>query len=797
MRMLLVASWHHFAFLVISIALLGFAASGTILAVARSWWLQIGETALPALAIAAAIAMPTCWNLAQQLSVDVRLVPAVLWKQLGSWLVYWLLLAMPFAAGGLAVGLALMLAGRRIGSVYAANLIGSGSGALALTLALTWLDPSWLAPICGAVGLLAILPAACWSWPRRAGTASTGIVILLLQAAVTSEIDVDPYKARYQVAQLERQGLARPLAAAESARGRIEVFGGERFHRLNFLSLEAQPPLLNAILIDGHYAGSMLTASKAAEAAAVDHLLTAAAYHLAPASPEVLLLGEIGGVNLWLARRQGAESVRIVQPLAALGQLMRGPLSESGGLVFSLPGVTVIVDEPRHYVDRSDRLYDLIQLSSLEGSAVGSGGLGGLEKDFLATRAGIAACIDRLRPNGVLAVARGIQTPPRDNLKIFATVVAALRDRGILEPGNHLVVLRDFLGVCTLVRPTSWPSDTAGLVRALCASRQLTPVWFPGVDPDELNLPDALPLAPHSTGDWYHYAITQLIAGDQVAQDFVERYAFDIRPPSDDRPFFSDFARLQTIVEMREVLGDLWLTRAELGFLTVLGGLGAVALFGVAFIACPLVVAGRIHRWRGVAPTSLYFGAIGGGYLMFEIALMSDLTHLFGAPVLAAAVTISTFLISSGCGSLLVAHRSLSVTCARWILVAIAAAGSLELAVLPTVLRETSGIGLFARVAVAIAAIAPLGFLMGFALPAGLSRLDRAVPQLLPWAWGVNGLASVAAPPLATALAMSRGFDFAGGVAIGMYLFAALIFAHLPNSLPMSTVSPILPNERV
>ena len=782
MRMLLIASWHHFAFVVISVALLGFAASGTALGLARAWWLRHATRALPILAVATAIAMPTCWALAQYIPIDVRFVPALLWRQVGWWIAYWALLTAPFTIGAMAIGLSLMIAGRRVGAVYAANLIGSAVGALGITAVMGALSPAWLAALCGGVGMLSVLFAPSWGYLQRLGlllAGLLGIALLILVDAPT--IRIDPYKARATVAQLERQGLARRAAVANSPRGHLEVFLGDQFHDLPFLSVEAAPPPLSAILIDGHPAGSLLRVSSADEAGAVDQLLAAAGYMLAPPKSRVLLLGEIGGANIWLARRSGASGVRVVQPHKALGDVMRGPMRDHGGSVFQQPTVTLTVADPRHFVSHAGQQYDLIQIASLEGSAVGSAGMGGLGQDHLTTVAGIGACIDRLTDDGLLLTCRGIQTPPRDNIKLLATFAEALRARGVRDPGDHIVIVRDFLGVCMMVRRTPWPDDTPQRVRALCRERQLTPVWFNGVNPEEMNRPDALMSAPEGPGDWYHYAATQLSADDVTRRSFVDRYSFDIRPPTDDRPFFADFARWRTFAAMRQAFGDLWLTRAELAFLFVLGSLVVIGVFGLLVTIGPLLIAGRIGRWRGVAPVTLYFTAIGLGYLVLEVTMLSDIIHLIGDPVLAAAVTIAAFLFSSGVGSLVAARlNAQAVRPIVLILLGVACVGLAEQTGAQIVIEALAGVPPGGRIVMALVMIAPLGFLMGFAMAAGLARLDAGAPALVPWAWGVNGLASVLAAPLATALGMSYGFTIAGVAAAGLYVIAAMVFVRLP-----------------
>jgi hypothetical protein len=120
---------------------------------------------------------------------------------------------------------------------------------------------------------------------------------------------------------------------------------------------------------------------------------------------------------------------------------------------------------------------------------------------------------------------------------------------------------------------------------------------------------------------------------------------------------------------------------------------------------------------------------------------------------------------------------------ARWpqtaIILAVAAViaiGAAYAMALPVLFGALMGLPLVAKSAVAIALIAPLGFAMGLPFPLGLGRVVRCAPALLPWAWGVNGCASVVAAVMAGLLAMHIGFTAVLVLALGLYAAAALLF---------------------
>ncbi|MEJ2720564.1 MAG: hypothetical protein P8181_05415, partial [bacterium] len=257
-------------------------------------------------------------------------------------------------------------------------------------------------------------------------------------------------------------------------------------------------------------------------------------------------------------------------------------------------------------------------------------------------------------------------------------------------------------------------------------------------------------------------------------------------------PFFDTVGPLASIGILIDPFGDLWLTRTELSLLFVLAAGCIICVFGAVLTVLPLVLVPQIRTSTGRTATSLYFACIGLGYLMLEITMLSRLTHLIGDPVTAGAVTIAGFLFFSGLGSFTARQTAAPETArtdspylpasivARRLLLALVLVGAAELWSLEWTVVKMGQYGAYWRVVVAIAAIAPLGFLMGFPMPLGLRGLGSGAPHLVPWAWGVNGFASVLAPVLATAIAMTWGFRVAGSLALLFYAVAWL----LPNRLP-------------
>jgi hypothetical protein len=775
MRVLLVASWHHFAFLVISVALLGFGAAGTVLTFFRKRLLSAGVACLFWLAVATAASMPLSIWIAQWVPITSRFLPSLFWRQSGGWLLYWLTLFIPFFLGAAGIGLALMRAGKEIPRVYAGNLLGSGVGVVLATVGMWLLDPALLAAAAGCLALGSALCVPWMGWPKRVGVVSLAALLSAALIFVTPlEIRSDPYKYQSYLQQLQRQGLARQLAGTIGPKGVAAVHQSDLFHDLPFYTGAQSPPPMHVVTLDGHLAAVVPDLRAVQEAGFLRQTLSAAAYELISGQPSVLLLGDLGAANAWLAAFHGAVAIHVVHDHPQVHGLVRGSLQNHGAGVFDQPATRYIDAHPRHYVDHAAVHYDLIHLTAFESMAAGGGGIVGLGQDSLLTVEGIAACIERLYPQGLLVVSRGIQDPPRDNLKILATVAQALRSRGVEEPGRHLVVFRDYLAVCTLVKATPWQPAELGRVAALIEERHLTGVWFSDIPPGYLNQPDHLPGPPGDTNDWYATAAPLLFSHE--AKSFIHNWVFDIRPATDHRPFFHDFSKLGSLPLFKAAFGDLWLTRTELAYVFVL-----IAAIAVGLVAALSTLVPLLFLKPGVAAANLasivgFFSCLGLAYLMLEMAFLSKTTHIVGDPVQGAAVTIAAFLVFSGLGSWSIRGRGWSPRRFSLLVVGLAAAAILVSLGAAPLARAMGGGPLVMRYGAAVLLIAPLAFLMGFPMPIGLARLQSSHAPLFAWAWGINGFASVLAAPVAMLLAMVWGFQAVALLAAAAYPLAAVFY---------------------
>ena len=491
----------------------------------------------------------------------------------------------------------------------------------------------------------------------------------------------------------------------------------------------------------------------------------------------MLVLGAGGGSDVLLALHHEAGEIDAVELNPQLSNLVRRTHGAFAGGFYNLPNVRLHTAEARKFVETADRQWDLIQVSLLDSFSASAAGAMSLSESTLYTVEALSAYLSRLAPGGLLAITRWLKVPPRDGLKLFATAVRALEDAGVAAPETRLALIRG-PNTSTLVVKTSalTEADIAALKR-FSSERGFDPAWYPGMPPGEANRINRLPEA------YLHDGARALLGAEREA--YLARYKFHVAPATDDQPYFFRFFKWRILPEVLAMRGRAGLALLEGGYLILAATLLQAVIAGLVLILLPLrwltPAAGEaeaIGRFRVAG----YFAALGFAFLFVEIAFIQRFVLFLGHPLYAIAVVLAAFLVFAGLGSGFVARRTEGEGTGRRILSA-AVAGIVVLSgsyllLLPEAFTWLAPAPQAAQILAAIALIAPLAFCMGMPFPLGLARVKAEAPALAPWAWGINGCASVVSAVLASLLAMHFGFSAVLALAMLLYVCAALIFRH-------------------
>ena len=762
-RLFSIVQWHHLAFLVISVALLGFGASGTFLLVLGDRIRTGIEPFLALTALGFGLAAPVNFVIAEHVPFNVLDAP---WSpgSLGWLLVIELVLAVPFFFAATGIGRALMVFRHRLSMVYAADLAGAGAGAAA-SVGVLYLVPAERALdfVCGLGALAGVL--AIWSGrsPGRRPLLLLCVVVLVLSSfGVTGELRISPFKP------LPRTLTVTGAELVETRSGPLGMVSAVENRKVPFrsapgLSLMAQSPVPEQVALfvdaDGPLAVVRHDASSPPPAYLGD-LTSALPYRLVE-TPRVLVLGAGGGTAVLQALGAGARSVDAVEIQPDVVDMVRGRYREFSGGVYEHPAVTVHVADPRAFAEASSDEYDLVQIVALGASTAG---LHALEAQRLLTVESVRAVLARLSETGVAAFTVRTRLPPRDGPRLLATVLDALESESesIRSPGGHLAWIRSWSTATLVVSRSPLSGAQVEAAREFAGARAFDLIHVPGIAPGEVNRFNVL------DRPYFHEAAQRLLGGQR--EQFERDYKFDIRPATDDRPYFSSFFKWAHAPEVLALSRKGGIGLLDVGYLALPAAMLQAIVASAALILLPLLALRREHGGARRGPALAGFFCIGLAFLLIEIAFIGRFTVILSHPLHALVVVLAGFLLFAGAGSYLGGRRGSGASIVGPV-IGIVSVGTIYLFSWPSLTAVLVGAPGAVKVAAAFVLIAPLATLMGMPFPRAMARLNAVDPALLPWAWGINGCASVIGAVLATLLAIHLGYTVV--ILAGVVLYAA------------------------
>jgi len=776
LRLFAIIQWHHFAYLAISVALLGIGAAGTFVTLARRRLLAAYPGSFTLAAAAFAVAAVACFAAAERVpfnALEIAWNPA---QFLGLGAIY-VLLMIPFFCAATALCIAYSGFGAHIPQLYGADILGAGIGSLGLLAALFFLHP---ADALRAICALGFAAAGLAAWPAAKGRAAVLALAAIagpwLLPAPAVELLASEYK---DLSQALRVKGARIVAQRTSPLGVVTVVDSPLapLRHAPGLSLNAAggPPAQLGLFVDGQAAGAVTRFDGNTMPLAYLRDTTSALPYRLLHRPHVLVLGAGAGIDVLQARAHGARQVDAVELDSRIVTLVQQDLAEFSGRPYSAPGVQLHVAEARGFLAASRDSFDLIQVDLLDSFGSSAAGLGSLNESHLYTVEALESYLQRLAPGGLLAFTRWVALPPRDSLRLFATAIVALERRGVTDPGRSLAMIRSWNTTTLLVSNGVFSAADVAAVVDFCRQHSFDTVHVPGIVAGEANVFNLL-----QRDDFF--AGTQALLG-RGRKDFVERYKFDLTPATDDRPYFFHFFKWRTLPELLDLRTRGGAPPLDWGYPVLVMALAQAVVVSLLLILLPLALSATRHAFAA-APAKLrrrvpgYFFALGLGFMAVEIPLLQRFTLFLSHPLYAAAIVLSAFLVFAGLGARFSARLGPS---ARWPFAAVAATAGAYALLLPALLAAAMGLAQEWKVLLTLLLVAPLAFCLGMPFPLGLAAVAARAAPLVPWAWGINGFASVVATLLATLLAIHWGYTVVLLLATALYAVAAAQFPDEPG----------------
>ena len=772
MRALSIVQWHHFAYMIISLALLGYGASGTFIALFRHWLEPRFQLAFALCALLFSITMLICFVLGLRVPFNAL---EIIWEPqqfLNLSLIY-LIFFVPFFFAACCIGLAFTFRREIVSRIYFFDLFGAGLGALLIVGALFAMTPQDSLLVLAALAVAASILVGLVSSARNILIAVQTLWLILISSGLPepwSDLPLSEYKGLSQAMQVVD---TRVIGTASSPLGLLTVVESPTvpFRYAPGLSMSARsvPPEQLAVFTDGdamsvinRFDGDL---GKVGKLGYLGDTTGALAYELLQ-SPDVLVLGAGGGTDVLLALYSGASRVDAVELNPQMIELVRETHAEFAGGIYDDARVEVHSREARGFVAQSDRTYDLIQIGLLDSFGASGAGVQSLHESYLYTVEGLQDYIAHLEPDGVLAITRWLKLPPRDSLKLFATAVEALHESGVSDPGQRLAMIRSWNTSTLVIRNGELNDAHIDSIRTFARTRSFDTVYYPGMPRSEANRFNLL------EQPYLHEGAMEIVGGNAGA--LFARYKFHIEPATDNKPYFFHFFKWDSMREVMELRKRGGAGLIEWSYLIVVSTLMQAIVAGCLLILLPLA------RIRGTWPAGTgarmggYFFLLGLAFLAVEIAFIQKFILFLSHPLYSVAVVLSGFLVFAGIGSGFSA-RFKSDNAIELAVTGIVGMTLLYLLLLPLVFQQFIGLPDVVKVTMSLALIAPLAFFMGMPFPLGLKRLADNAPDFIPWAWGINGFASVVSAALATLLAIEFGFTVLLLLALMLYAGAAKI----------------------
>lgn len=778
MRLFSIIQWHHFAYMFIGLALLGYGISGTVVAIYQQRLLQHFNPLYISCLALFGVTTVACFSLAQLVPFNAE---AILWD---GWQILFLagiflLLAIPFFFAATAICLAFMQYGKQVSHVYAVDLLGAGIGSLGVIVLLLSVFPQPALVIVAILGVVAALVAILELRVSRQAIIAIGlmfVIIVLFVSGSSLKLQLSPYKSLSQVLRVNGTSI---IAQGSSPLGLISVVESPdvplRHAPGQSLHATHEPLSQLGVFTDGD---NMTVFTRYPEEhnklAYLDQNSSALPYHLKPIN-DVFIIGVGGGVDVLQAKFHQVKKIEGVELNQQMIQLVKNNFAQFTGNLFQQPGVSIHHNEVRDFLTQKQKRYDLIQLALVDAFNASSSGLYALNESYLYTVEALQLYLKHIETDGYLALTRWIKLPPRDTLKLFATAVSALKKAGVSNPEQRLLLIRSWQTSTLLIKNGSFTDKELSSVQIFCNERGFDLAYTPGLKHEQVNQYNIL------NSPVFYQAATALLS--EQSDTFIQQYKFNLQPATDDQPYFYQFFKWSTFKEIFQMRNKGGMALFEWGYVTLIATLGIASFFSLLLILSPLWF---YQRKQTSTNTSVrrrdifyYFFAIGLAFLFIEIAFMQKFILFLHQPIYAIAVTLTAFLIFAGVGSYWSGMLLQSLKDSKILLYAIGGIILLSLVyllLLDSLFAMLASLPIAVKMLITVLLIAPLAICMGMPFPLALANLVHHANDYIPWAWGINGCASVISAVLATLLAIHFGFSVVILLAVILYASVLLTF---------------------
>ncbi|GMO31571.1 MAG: hypothetical protein Ta2F_07110 [Termitinemataceae bacterium] len=807
MRVFSISGWSAFGSLVLSAALLGVGLSGIFITLFSDKVEKYAQKILKLSSVLLLFTMPLSVYLAQMVPFNPMYLSASFTQVLYIGL-YYIIYGVPFFLNAAFTGIIFFILRKHIQKLYFWNMIGSGTGGLFIVSSMFFLPPEYLLlPILLITLLSAILIFITYDDDTKCAGISIKALLTLCAISILSvvivfasgSIKISESKA---ISYVRKYPDAKLVHHSYSPGGEYHVYYSKYFHFAPGLSDNAalQIPVTSqqpywGLFIDGSGPIGVMGYMRETEQEYMDYLPMSAPYTVLN-EPKVLLINLSGGINTQIARYKNASHIDILEPSGDIIKLLKYDknITRFNAGLLTEKNINIVRNEGRVWARNHKNMYDLIEISLVDSVGLTDCGTYPVSEDYKWTVEAFKEYIGALKHDGILSVTVWDKVnPPRNVLKLTNTISAALKELRVSNREDCFFSFGLFMSTTSLiVKKNPLTNEQIKKLTDFTESCGFELYYVPDRSLSDYTIEYLLSSVKHKflkekkhdsesenfiPSDLYKAAIPALLSG--YKKNTIEKtYIFDIQEIRDTRPYYGASLKFDLL---SSYLKDIDSISEEWAYLLLLGILLQALVFASIVIIIPIIVCRTtLFKNQSLFKTCgviIYYASLGLGYMLVEVFLIQRFSLFLSSPIYATSIVITAMLIFSGIGSLASIQfndsRKEIVLCSAGI---IAVVLIFYMTGLNDILTTLSSASFFVHVLVSILLIAPAAFFMGIPYPNGLDSLQASNPQLLPWAWGMNGGLSVAGSALARLISVANGFFVLLCVCIALYLIAGILF---------------------
>lgn len=757
MQILSYVQWYHFAYMIISIALLGFGAAGTFLTIFQQKLEKNYYTLFPFLLIVTAILIPVVVGIAN--SEAVRFDSLLIFqdsRHIGKLILTYFIFFLPFLTGALAIGMSFSKFADQIGKIYFSNLIGSGIGGIIAIFFMQWIIPeqqSFAVAILAFLGGIVSLPKNKKSLIRIIVPLSTLILIILF--FYPPRLTPSEYK---DISKTMLLPDAKVEYQKSTPHGFVEIVSSPILRYAPGVSLAYRDsfPIRKVVFNNGNWMGCLLPQPlEANETNILDYTPQALPYHIDNIK-NALIINAGTGENVLLALSHQVARITANETNPEIFNILRQSFE---GFYQVQPYQTM----PRTLLTPDTNKYDLIELP-IVGSFFGNSGLNAVEPRYELTIEALREMWNKLSEKGMISLSCWMDYPVRNAYRLLATISLLLDENDIAHPPHHVVAIRSWCAITFLVKKSPFKRDEINKVRLFCENRMFDPLVLPEkqeIERDKYNILQDTTFFTH---------IDQLLSHKK--ETLIRQYPYRIHPTTDDRPFFFQFVRFKQIPQLISSIREKNFPFLDIGYVLIILTFVQIVFIAAIFILLPLSF--RPWKSRNKKWVLMYFSGLGLAYMFLEMVFIQHFTFYFGEPTYAASATLGILLFTSGLGSYYSGKSQNNKKMRLAIPLVIAAILVLYAFVLSPILTATIGIALPLKITIAVVLLGTLGFFLGMPFPIGIDYLSGKNTDDIPWAWALNGYFSVISTVLATIISVELGYLLLLSMAAFIYALVSI-----------------------